>query len=82
MVGGPSFRITYPNGDLVSYVSTIFDARVTGGEPRADGDETIDVASFTTDQLADIALSDFTIVLLSDPAVAILDPGDGQRVGS
>ncbi len=82
VVGGPSFRMTYPNGDLVSYVSTIFDARIIDGDPRADGEETIDVASFTTDQLAGIALSDFTISLLSDPAVAILGHGAGQRIGS
>jgi 8-oxo-dGTP pyrophosphatase MutT (NUDIX family) len=69
VAGGPSFRMTYPNGDLVSYVSTIFDARVIDGELRPDGDETIDVAWFTTDQLAGAALSEFTIALLSDPAV-------------
>ena len=44
MVGGPQFRMTYPNGDLVSYVPTIFDARVIDGDLRADGEETIDVA--------------------------------------
>ncbi len=82
VIGGPSFRMTYPNGDLVSYVSTIFDAHVLAGEPRADGDETIDVAWFTAGQLADIALSEFTIALLSEPAVAILGHAAGYRVGS
>lgn len=72
VTGGLQFRITYPNGDLVSYVPTIFDARVTCGTPHADGEETIDVAWFATDRLADVALSDFTIALLSDPAVGIL----------
>jgi hypothetical protein len=61
----------YLRGDLVSYVSTIFDARVIDGEPRADGEETIDIAWFTTDQLVDGALSEFTIALLADPAVGI-----------
>ena len=56
-------------------MSTIFDAHVVDGKPRADGDETIDVAWFTTDQLADTALSEFTVALLSDPAVAILGHG-------
>jgi 8-oxo-dGTP pyrophosphatase MutT (NUDIX family) len=72
VVGGPQFRMTYPNGDLVNYVPTIFDARVIDGEPRADGDETIDVAWFTTAQLQETALSEFTVALLSDPTVAIL----------
>jgi hypothetical protein len=53
--------MTYPNGDLVSYLPTIFEARVIDGEPHADGEEAIDVAWFTTHQLADTALSEFTI---------------------
>lgn len=32
VTGGPLFRMTYPNGDLVSYVSTIFAACVIDGE--------------------------------------------------
>ncbi len=82
VTGGPSFRMTYPNGDLVSYVSTIFNAHVLEGEPCADGDETIDAAWFAIGQLADIALSDFTIALLSDPVVAVLGSDAGHRVGS
>jgi putative hydrolase of HD superfamily len=82
VAGGPQFRMTYPNGDLVNYVPTIFDARVIDGEPRADGDETIDVAWFTTAQLPDTALSEFTIALLGDPAVAILGNGTVRVTGS
>jgi 8-oxo-dGTP pyrophosphatase MutT (NUDIX family) len=82
VVGGPQFRMTYPNGDLVSYVPTIFDARVIDGEPHPDGEETSEVAWFTTDQLADVALSEFTVALLGDPAVAILGRGGAQRIGS
>ncbi len=74
--------MTYPNGDLVSYVPTIFDARVIGGEPHADREETIEVAWFATGQLADVALSEFTIALLSDPLVAILSRDGVDRVGS
>ncbi|HEV3320326.1 MAG TPA: NUDIX domain-containing protein [Solirubrobacteraceae bacterium] len=81
VTGGPLFRMTYPNGDLVSYVSTIFDARVIDGEPHADGDETVEVAWFTTGQLADAALSEFTIALLSDPAVAVLGHDGAHRIG-
>lgn len=82
VVGGSRFRMTYPNGDLVSYVSTIFDAPVSSGVPRADGDETIDVAWFATDQLADAVLSEFTIALLCDPAVGVLVHGNAQSTGS
>ena len=38
--GGPSFRITYPNGDIASYVAIVFEARKIGGSLRADGLET------------------------------------------
>jgi putative hydrolase of HD superfamily len=82
VVGGPQFRMTYPNGDLVNYVPTIFDAHVIDGKPRADGDETIEVAWFTTGQLANVDLSEFTIALLSDPAVAVLDHRTGRAVDS
>jgi hypothetical protein len=38
--------MTYPNGDLVSYVTTVFDTHSIRVEPRADGEETIHVAWF------------------------------------
>ncbi len=82
VAGGQQFRMTYPNGDLVSYVPTIFDARIIDGEPRADGEETINVAWFTAGQLADLALSAFTIALLGDPAVGILGHDGAHRIGS
>ncbi len=76
------FRMIYPNGDLVSFVPTLFAARVIDGEPRADREETIEVAWFATGQLADVALSEFTIALLSDLVVAILSRDGVHRVGS
>ena len=63
VTGGPRFRLTYPNGDRVSYVSTVFDAHVLHGEPRPDGDETIEVSWFSVDGLAQVPLSDFTVAL-------------------
>jgi 8-oxo-dGTP pyrophosphatase MutT (NUDIX family) len=63
VVGGPQFRLTYPNGDLVSYVATVFDAHVLDGDPRPDGDETIAVEWFAPDQLRAAELSAFTVAL-------------------
>jgi 8-oxo-dGTP pyrophosphatase MutT (NUDIX family) len=60
VAGGPQFRMTYPNGDLVAYVATVFDAHVLDGDPRPDGDETIDVGWFSADQLTAAELSGFT----------------------
>jgi ADP-ribose pyrophosphatase YjhB (NUDIX family) len=70
VIGGPEFRITYPNGDQTSSVSTIFDATVIGGSPRADGDETSAVAWWAPDQLPYGEMSDFTRALLRAVGVA------------
>ena len=49
VLGGPEFRLTYPNGDQTSYVSTVFDATVVGGTPTPDGDETLAVEWWSRD---------------------------------
>ena len=64
VVGGPAFRITYPNGDETSYVSTVFAATVTGGDPRPDGDETSAVQWWPADRLPYHEMSAFTRALL------------------
>ncbi len=51
VLGGPEFRMTYPNGDEVSVVQTVYDAVVDGGTARPDHDETSDVGWFTIDEL-------------------------------
>lgn len=58
-LGGPQFRITYPNGDRTSYVSLIYEARLVGGDPKPDNDETIDVAWFDLGELAEADLGQF-----------------------
>ena len=63
VLGGPGFEITYPNGDVVSYVACVFEAVVTSGEPVADGDETSAVAWWAFDQLDRAPMSSFTRVL-------------------
>jgi 8-oxo-dGTP pyrophosphatase MutT (NUDIX family) len=70
VAGGPQFRLRYPNGDLVGYVPTIFDARVIDGQPRPDGEETIEVAWFSAHQLGTAALTEFTRALFG--AVGIM----------
>jgi ADP-ribose pyrophosphatase YjhB (NUDIX family) len=64
VLGGPEFRITYPNGDQTSYVSTVFEATVVGGTPRPDGDETSAVRWWAEDELRTAAMSGFTRALL------------------
>ncbi len=71
VLGGPQFRLRYRNGDLVSYVPTVFDAHVVAGEPRADGEETLEVAWFTPHALAEAALTEFTHSLFEAVGVAV-----------
>jgi ADP-ribose pyrophosphatase YjhB (NUDIX family) len=51
VLGGPEYRLDYPNGDRAAYVSTVFDARVRDGVPRPDGDETSEVRWWRPDEL-------------------------------
>ena len=51
VLGGPDYRVTYPNGDKSAYVVTVFDATVIDGTPRPDEDETSDVGWFKPDEL-------------------------------
>lgn len=61
-VGGPDFRITYPNGDQCAYVSTIFEARIIGRPPQPDEDEVNALRWFTrTELLSEPALGSFAI---------------------
>jgi len=43
---GREFRFTYPNGDQVNAVSTLFDCRIVGGRLQADGVESLEVRFF------------------------------------
>jgi 8-oxo-dGTP pyrophosphatase MutT (NUDIX family) len=60
VLGGPQFRLRYRNGDLVSYVPTVFDAHVLAGTPRPDGEEVLEVAWFAERALACAPLTEFT----------------------
>jgi len=65
VLGGPQFRITYPNGDRTSYVSTVYQAVVVGGSPTPDGDETSAAEWWHEDALPLDEMSSFTRALLS-----------------
>lgn len=78
VVGGPRLRIRYPNGDETSYVSTVFDARVAGGVPRPDGDETTGVAWFAVGELSRADLSGITRALLTAAGMPAGSPPTDQ----
>jgi 8-oxo-dGTP pyrophosphatase MutT (NUDIX family) len=70
VLGGPEYRMTYPNGDQTSYVVTAFSAEVTGGRPRPDGDETSAVQWWDLDDLPRHNMSRLTLALLRDAGIS------------
>ncbi len=58
--GGPDFRVTYPNGDAVSYVITAFKARLLEGDLRPDGGETAALRFFTEKEAMVLPMSALT----------------------
>ncbi len=64
VLGGPPFRIRYPNGDETAYVSTVFDASITSGVPQPDHDETTAIGWFSPTELVGTDMSPFTRALL------------------
>lgn len=82
VLGGPQFRLTYPDGDLVSYVSMVLDAHVVGGEPRPDGEETSAVAWFAPGELHEAELTDFTRELLLSAGVISAEEAERGRAAA
>jgi len=66
VLGGPQYRVTYPNGDQSSYVSTVFAATVLAGTPVPDGEETSEVRWFDANRLPWQEMGSFAQALLSD----------------
>jgi 8-oxo-dGTP pyrophosphatase MutT (NUDIX family) len=65
VLGGPEFRTVYPNGDRLSYVAIVYDARVVGGDLTPDNDETTEVAWLGLEELR-FPLTRFVTLLLRD----------------
>jgi 8-oxo-dGTP pyrophosphatase MutT (NUDIX family) len=63
--GGPAFRITYANGDAVSYTATVFEARLLGGEARADGTEAVALRFVSREEAAGLPMAPWTRAMLA-----------------
>jgi len=70
VVGGPEYRLTYPNGDQTCYVVTVFDATMVSGSPHPDGDETSEVGWWHPERLPRDEMSTLTRALLRDAGVS------------
>jgi ADP-ribose pyrophosphatase YjhB (NUDIX family) len=68
-VGGPDYRTMYRNGDRLSYIALIYDARVVGGQPTPDRQETIDVGWFYLNEVSQLPQERFLALLLRDGVV-------------
>lgn len=64
--GGPAYAVTYPNGDQIASVDTVFDCRIIGGQPVADQEEIKELRYFAPDELAELALPPWVQITLAD----------------
>jgi 8-oxo-dGTP pyrophosphatase MutT (NUDIX family) len=70
VLGGPEYRLTYPNGDQTCYVATVFGATVIGGDPAPDHDETSAVAWWDPNDLPSEEMGALTQALLRDSGIS------------
>jgi 8-oxo-dGTP pyrophosphatase MutT (NUDIX family) len=64
VLGGPDYRITYPNGDQAACVPTVYEATVESGDPAPDHDETSEVGWFHPADLSRLDLNGLNRALL------------------
>ncbi|MFD1467823.1 NUDIX domain-containing protein [Hymenobacter caeli] len=64
--GGPAFRVRYQNGDEVAYVMTVFEARITGGELKPDGQETLETRFSSYSDSQNLTTGDWLPEVLQD----------------
>jgi 8-oxo-dGTP pyrophosphatase MutT (NUDIX family) len=63
-LGGPEYRMEYPNGDQMAYVTIVFDARLDGGTLTPDGEEASDLAWWDPTDLGGCQMHTLTKALL------------------
>lgn len=68
-LGGTGYRQHYPNGDLCSYVSVVFDAEIVSGTPSAGDDEVHQLRWFDPGEIAALDLEPLNRHLLADAGV-------------
>ena len=64
--GGLAFMVTYPNGDQVASVDTVFECRIESGAPAADQDEIHELRYFSQAEAAQLPLAPWMQVVLAD----------------
>ena len=74
-LGGPEYRITYPNGDEAACVPLVYDAVVESGTAEPDGDETTEVGWFAPHELDGLDLNPLNRHLLATVLPLLADAG-------
>lgn len=64
--GGPQSRVVYPNGDVASYIATVFECKVVSGEMTPDHEESLDVRYFSEAELNSIEVWPMARMVLQD----------------
>jgi len=64
--GGPEFEVVYSNGDRVTYVMTVYECRITGGELKPDNSETVELQYVEASALARLNLAPWASVVLAE----------------
>lgn len=64
--GGPAYCVTYPNGDQIASVDTVFECRIIGGTLAADGEEISELRYFTPAEVAALTLPPWVDMVLTD----------------
>jgi len=62
--GGSDFEVIYSNGDRVTYVMTVYECKIIGGELKPDNSETLELRYVGASELADLDLALWASVVL------------------
>ncbi len=62
--GGSDFEVVYSNGDRVTYVMTVYECKIIGGELKADNSETLELRYVGASELADLDLALWASIVL------------------
>ena len=62
--GGREFEIVYSNGDRATYVMTVYECKVVGGELKPDNSETVELRYVGASELAKFDLARWAKVVL------------------
>ena len=64
--GGREFRIAYPGGDVVAYVTAVYECRVVSGEMAPDGVESLGLRYFSEEETGSLPSSAWVSRVLKD----------------